>query len=872
MKILKSPIRIISILAALALVVALTIVLWPDSTQAASGNWTKKNDTEIYWVKTASSDISNQALEDQIQLFAKELKEKLGYNLPISYGDMADAGANDIVLNLNSANGLSTQAYTIAASTTNVVISASDADGLFYGCRDLIKQILLNGKVTSKAKQAPTVLERGMSLDNGRKYFSVESIKELIRELSWANMNCLTLHFSEEMGLGIESKRYPWLAGRDGGLCTQLQITDAMMAADPYFHSYLTQEQVVEIINYAKLYRVEIIPSLDTPGHMNYIVKKFNEQCDKGNFSFTFDGVTYNTTAATDIGNYFHYNGKTELVKGSDVSKVNTYATSYSRGIDISNEMAVAFTKSLVQEYATLFYNAGCTTIDIGGDELLGFGSAVVSTQIASRWQQLDHWKAYAQKMTGNSKAVAYDAFLLHMNDMNEFVRDIGYTSVRMWNDDALRTSDTGWTIANGVVQLDKNIDILYWVPTTQNIDVYINAGHKVINILDGYNYFAMVPSNSNTSNNGNLNGNYGGNNLVVGGLMLPSAQGIYTGWDPYVFSYKKSDGKTSGASISTANKGAVIATALGIWCDYPTKQTEEEVLAELFPRIHAHGAKAWDSTANSSVNWSTFTSNWNKIGDAPAGTSADTEIYVVADLTALQAAVAQYSTTDLTYRTQATADAYTAAVQAGQAILNKQKPSQDEVDAAVQTISDAYAALAYPDPAPLQTLVDEYDTMDGSLYKLETFAIYTNAVKTARNFLDKDQGTYTEAELNAAITALNKAKAGLRLLGDDSGNQCFISGAFKADTIYVGKVATIDISVIKNAGLTGFVIYNDMGTDTEIFHQSISTYKDDRDNYTLMFYATNAMVGQRTYYIYGEYADGSLSGDCLELTVTIKN
>ena len=866
MKILKSPIRIISILAALALVVALTIVLWPDSTQAASGNWTKKNDTEIYWVKTASSDISNQALEDQIQLFAKELKEKLGYNLPISYGDKADAGANDIVLNLNTANGLSTQAYTIAASTTNVVISASDADGLFYGCRDLIKQILLNGKVTSKAKQAPTVLERGMSLDNGRKYFSVESIKELIRELSWANMNCLTLHFSEEMGLGIESKRYPWLAGRDGGLCTQ-----GTVATD---NRYLTQAELVDILNYAKLYHVEIIPSMDTPGHMNYIVKRFNEQCANQAFSFVLNGTTYTAAKGTDIGNYLHSGGNVQIVQGSGTT---TYAKNHSRGIDISNEIAVAFTKSLLKEYADLFHKYGSTTIDIGGDELLGWGVGTDGQTIVNatkKWAMLDHWKAYAQnraKAEGKSNwasAVAYDAFLYYMNDLNEFVRDeCGYTSVRMWNDDALK-SDITW---NKVVELNTNIDILFWSPSN-TVNTYINAGHKVINILDGYNYFAMVPSNSNTSNNGNLNGNYGGNNLVVGGLMLPSAQGIYNKWDPYVFSYTTAKPATLGANISTANKSAVIATALGVWCDKPDKQTEAEVLAELFPRIHAHGAKVWNPITSNSDSFATFTSKWNTMGAPPVGTAADTEIYVVADLTALQSAITQASTTDLTYRTQLTASAYSAAVQAGQAILNKQKPSQDEVDAAVQTISDAYAALAYPDPAPLQTLVDEYDTMDGSLYKLETFAIYTNAVKTARNFLDKDQGTYTEAELNAAITALNKAKAGLRLLGDDSGNQCFISGAFKADTIYVGKVATIDISVIKNAGLTGFVIYNDMGTDTEIFHQSISNYKDDRDNYTLMFYATNAMVGQRTYYIYGEYADGSLSSDCLELTVTIKN
>ena len=850
MKILKSPIRIISILAAVALVTVLTIVLWPDGTQAASGSWTKKNDTEIYWVKTASSDISNEALEDQIQLFAKELTEKLGYNLPISYGDMADAGANDIVLNLNSAAGIATQGYTIAASTTNVVISASDADGLFYGCRDLIKQIMLNGTVSSKSQQAPTVLERGMSLDNGRKYFSPENIKSLIRELSWANMNCLTLHFSEEMGLGIESKLYPWLAGRDGGLCTQ-----GTVATD---NRYLTQAELVDILNYAKLYHVEIIPSLDTPGHMNYIVKRFNEQCASKDFTFTFNGTTYTAAKGTDIGNYLHYNGKTAVVQGSGKTD---YAKSHSRGIDISNEIAVAFTKSLLKEYADLFHKYGSTTIDIGGDELLGYGGNVEGASVG-KWLQLDHWKAYAQKLTGNSKAVAYDAFLLYMNDMNNFVRSLGYTSVRMWNDDVLK-SGTGW---NKVVQLSTEVDILYWYPSN-TVDTYVNAGYNVINILDGYNYFAMLPVTSS-----NPTGSYNGSTLVVNGLMLPSAQGIYTKWDPYVFSYANSSGTTIGANISTANKSAVIATALGVWCDYPTKQTEEEVLAELFPRIHAHGAKVWNPITSNSDSFATFTSKWNTMGASPVGTAADTEIYVVADLTALQSAIAQASTTDLTYRTQLTAGAYTAAVLAGQAILDKLKPTQTEVDAAVQTINNAYAALAYPDPASLQATVDEYETMDSSLYKPETFAIYTNAVAEARTFLTQAVGTYTEAELNAAISALNKAKAGLRLVGDAAGGTCFISGAFKADTVYVGKVVTIDISVMKNAGLTGFVVYNDLGTETEIFKEVLSTYKDDRDNYCLMFYATNALVGQRTYYIYGQYADGSLSGDCLELDVTIKN
>jgi hypothetical protein len=148
-----------------------------------------------------------------------------------------------------------------------------------------------------------------------------------------------------------------------------------------------------------------------------------NEKCTAPAFSFTYDGKTYTAKAGSEIGNYFHYNNKTAIVQGSRNKN-------YSRGIDISDTVAVAFTKSLIEEYGTLFKNLGCTKFDIGGDELLGWGDAVTSN--VSKWKQLDHWKEYAIDRTGNSKAVAYDAFLLYMNDLYDLVTGLGYTSVRM--------------------------------------------------------------------------------------------------------------------------------------------------------------------------------------------------------------------------------------------------------------------------------------------------------------------------------------------------------------------------------------------------------------------------------------------------------
>ena len=299
----------------LAVLMLVTCAGTPSAYAAEAETWSLAEDTEIILA-------ADDSLEDQVKLFAAELAEKVtGTALPISYGDESQAGGTDIILTLDSSSGIAAEGYDVSLSSGNIKITASTADGLFYGCRYLIKE-LLKGSV-APVSDAPHVAERAVSLDNGRKYFSVDWIKEFIREMSWANMNTLVLHFSEEMGLGIESKLYPWLNGRDGTLCTQAEV-----ATD---NTYLTQDEVVEIMEYAKKYHIDVVPSLDSPGHMNYIVKKFNEKCAEEDYSFTYRGTTYTAKAGTTIGNYFSYNGKTTaVVPGSRNG-------AYSRGIDISN-------------------------------------------------------------------------------------------------------------------------------------------------------------------------------------------------------------------------------------------------------------------------------------------------------------------------------------------------------------------------------------------------------------------------------------------------------------------------------------------------------------------------------------------------------
>lgn len=723
---------------ALSLIMAICMVMSAFTvTTFAAGKWSPGTTTKIYVDATAVSQI--KTLEYEANFFEAEYENKIGA-INTAIGAVSDAGSEDIVLTYDAS--VPTQGFNVSVSGEKLIVAASDDDGIFYGWRYVIQQLLINGSV-SAASQSPSVLERSISLDNGRKYYSVEWIKELIREMSWSNMNTLVMHFSEEMGLGLESKLYPWLNGRDGTLCTQVELE-----AD-FDNRCLTQEQFLEIAAYAQKYHVDLIPSLDSPGHLNYLVKTFNDKVKTdGSFSFTYNDKNYKTTysdgtynfyvdgvsqgsSTYGIGNYFKYNGTTTLVKGSRNAN-------YSRGIDISNPVAVAFVQSLTVEYGKLFRSVGATKIDIGGDELLGWGAAV--TNSVAKWKQLDHWKTYAQNRaeaegkSNYSSAVAYDAFLYYMNDLNDLARSLGYTGVRMWNDDALRTSDTGW---NKVVELDQDIDIWFWTIGNNSCWTYAKAGYQLYNILSDYTYYALT------------NDYFGNRNS----FKQAYADQIYNEWSPFVFT---NDGDAN-YIMSTANPN-VLGGALGIWSDNPSLRTETQVMADIKPLFRAIGAKSWNATANSSVNYSTYSANLTKIGDAPAidPSMVDT---TVPNPAALRAAVKDAAAVDGSRYTAASYAALEDAVDQGNKLLTYGAEVQADLTAAVNAIASAKAALV-TDTQALAAAVAGADSITEGMYSDASYAVYLEAVEAGRAVLAKENAT--PAEVSAALDAILTAKANL--------------------------------------------------------------------------------------------------------------
>lgn len=244
---------------------------------------------------------------------------------------------------------------------------------------------------------------RIVHLDAGRKYFSVDSIKQIIDTMAAAGYNYLELAVGndgmrfllDDMSLTVGDTAYESDA-------VKTAIQSGNKAYSDFGTNELTQSEMDEIIRYASEKGIGIIPLINTPGHMDAIL----------------DAMTELGVQDAAYGNSWNKSGRT---------------------IDVTNEEAKAFTLAFVNKYIRYFAGNGCSVFNMGADEYandvytdggMGFG------QLQSQGQ--------------------YSAFVQYVNDMASQIRSAGMRPMA-FNDGIYYNEDTG----SG--SFDSDILIAYW-------------------------------------------------------------------------------------------------------------------------------------------------------------------------------------------------------------------------------------------------------------------------------------------------------------------------------------------------------------------------------------------------------------------------
>lgn len=282
-----------------------------------------------------------------------------------------------------------------------------------------------------------------VSIDAGRKYFSPDQIKEIIDEASKTGYTDLHLLVGND-GLRFVLDDMSLKVG-DTSYSSQA-VTDAVEKGTKAYYddpngTALTQAQMDDILAYAKSKKVGVIPTINSPGHMDAIL-----------------------TAMEQLGienPHFNYFGTKKSA----------------RTVDLDNQKALDFTKALVEKYAAYF--SGKTEIfNIGLDEYANDATDAHGWQVL---QASKHWpgEGYPEK--------GYEKFIQYANDLAAIVKKHKMKPMA-FNDGIYYNGDTSYGT------FDKDIIVSYWTGGWNGYDVASSKllselGHQILNTNDAWYY-----------------------------------------------------------------------------------------------------------------------------------------------------------------------------------------------------------------------------------------------------------------------------------------------------------------------------------------------------------------------------------------------
>jgi len=294
---------------------------------------------------------------------ANEVTEQIVKQLKTVTGKTVSFSKNEpsITLDIIKDEVIGAEGYTLNVNATGIIISANTNAGLFYGWQTL-QQMLPAGIYSNKLQsnvnwQLPyvSIIDkprfgwRGMMLDVSRHFFNKADVKVFIDDMARYKYNRFHWHLTDDQGWRIEIKSLPkltsigaWRADRKG---KWMNITTPALDEPKTYGGFYTQEDIKEVVAYAKSKFIEVIPEVDVPGHSMAMLAAYPELSTTPNYPYQ-----------VNAGDEF-----------MDWAGLNGHATAkIDNSLDPSNEKVFEYLDKIMTEIAPLFpYDY----IHMGGDE-----------------------------------------------------------------------------------------------------------------------------------------------------------------------------------------------------------------------------------------------------------------------------------------------------------------------------------------------------------------------------------------------------------------------------------------------------------------------------------------------------------------------
>lgn len=265
-----------------------------------------------------------------------------------------------LVLNKTADSSLGNEGYKLLVSKSGVTIRANKANGLFYGVQTLLQlfppEIESNVRVAGikwqidciEIDDKPRFGWRGLMFDVSRHFFTKADVKAYIDQMVRYKFNLLHLHLTDDEGWRIEIKGLPKLTEVGAFNVKKVGYFGTFSKPGPEeprtYGGFYTQDDIRELVEYARVRFVNILPEIDVPGHSLAAV------------------ASYPDLSCTPAASTYHVRSGEEIM---DWSKSTPLAL-IDNTLCPANEKVYVFLDQVISQVAALF---PFEYIHLGGDE-----------------------------------------------------------------------------------------------------------------------------------------------------------------------------------------------------------------------------------------------------------------------------------------------------------------------------------------------------------------------------------------------------------------------------------------------------------------------------------------------------------------------
>jgi hexosaminidase len=252
------------------------IIPKPKKVEIGNGRFVVNRDTQIAVHK------DSRRLADSLN---ESLYPHLGYRLKVVKDSYSAQRRENTILITDTGDYwlMPKDAYLLQVTSGQIRLLGHTPSGRFFGLHSLLQILHANGQElvvpALEIYDEPRFRYRGMHLDVSRHFQPVEFVKKYIDLMAQFKFNTFHWHLTDDQGWRIEIKKYPRLTtvGQYRSESHEGRYSTTFKGDGRPVEGFYTQEQIRDVVAYAKARHINVIPEIELPGHASAALAAYPE-------------------------------------------------------------------------------------------------------------------------------------------------------------------------------------------------------------------------------------------------------------------------------------------------------------------------------------------------------------------------------------------------------------------------------------------------------------------------------------------------------------------------------------------------------------------------------------------------------------------